>query len=75
MLLDNVAFVDLTLPLETYKGRVNQDDTANGGPKLARRYSSRHAAHRMTEQNRSGKPQGFDESKDVACMVAVPVPV
>jgi len=75
MLLDDIALVNLTLPLRAYESRVGQDNAANGATELARHHSRGHAPHRMTEQNRSGEPQRFDEADDVAGVVAIHIPV
>lgn len=73
MLRDDIALMNLTLPFWAYESRVGQDDATNGGSQLARHHGRSHAPHRMAEQNRCGKPQRFDESDDVACVVAIHV--
>lgn len=75
MLLDDIALLNLALALGAQESRVGQEDAANGCTDLTRNHSRSHASHRVAEQNRSGKSERFDESNDVACVVAIQIPM
>jgi len=75
MLLDDIALVNLALALGAQESRVGQDDAANGCTGFTRNHSRRHASHRVAEQNRRGKSERFDKTNDVACVIAVQIPL
>jgi hypothetical protein len=74
MLLDGITLVHRALALRAQKSGIRQNDGTNGRGELTRDQGGSHTAHRMAQQNRSGKSELLDESNDIACVILVSIP-
>ena len=73
MFRPDIAFVDFTLQLWAKEGGVNENNCLDQASKLAGNNGSSHAAHRVTDQDRSIQLQLFDKADNIAGQIGLPV--